>query len=366
MAHILIIDDDQDILRLLEFSFTRSGHTVSMSSNGVQGLAQAEIEHPDLIICDVMMPKMTGYDFCKQARTKPELKKTPIVIFSARFQPIDRQTALDAGATEYLAKTVAPDVLVSRIEELLPQASPPALGGTIGLFSMKGGTGVTSLAVNLAIAHSLSQKASTVLADLAVVGGHTALMLGVRPTSSLLKLLSTTESQFTPEIVQPHLVNHSSGVQLLAPSLAFTETVLPPDRLEPLVQCLKSTFDFTVLDIPHLLEPDFAAVLPLLDKIVLVLSPDMPSVQSTVIALQGLARFGADDHKINLVVNQIAPYHSLPLQTIQKVVKRPISMAVPFEPEMIKAANSGKPLLLASPQTPAAAAIGKLADTLFK
>ncbi|MCB0172485.1 MAG: response regulator [Anaerolineae bacterium] len=366
MAHILIIDDDQDILRLLEFSFKRSGHSVSISSNGEQGLAQAEIENPDLIICDVMMPKMTGYDFCRQARTKPDLKDTPIVIFSARFQPIDRQTALDAGATDYLAKTVAPDELVGRIEELLPTATPPTLGGTVGLFSMKGGTGVTSLAVNLAIALTLAHKAGAVLADLALVGGHSALMLGVRPTSSLPKLLSTGEPQFTTEMVQPYLVKHSSGVQLLASLPAFSEAVAPPDRLESLVQCLKSSFDFTVLDLSHLLEPQFSALLPLLDKIVLVLSPDMPSVQSTVIALQGLAQLGADDQKISLVVNQITPRHSLPLQTIQKVIKRPITLAVPFEPEMIRAVNSGKPLLLASPQTPAASAIGKLADTLFK
>lgn len=366
MAHILIIDDDQDILRLLEFSFKRSGHSVSISSNGVQALTQAEIENPDLIICDVMMPKMTGYDFCKQARSKPALKETPIVIFSARFQPIDQQTALDAGATEYLAKTVAPDVLVSRIEELLPKTPPPTLGKTVGLFSMKGGTGVTSLAVNLAIALKLVHKTGTILADLASVGGHAALMLGVRPTSSLPKLLSTDEPNFTSEMIQPHLVDHSSGVQLLASLPVFSEAVFPKNRLEPLVQGLKSTFDFTVLDVPHLLESPSSPVLALLDKIILVLSPDMPSIQSTVIALQGLARLGVDEHKINLVVNQIVPHHSLPLQTIQKVVKRPISIAVPFESEMLRAANSGKPLLLANPQTPAAAAIGKLADTLFK
>ncbi|MCB0163309.1 MAG: response regulator [Anaerolineae bacterium] len=366
MAHILIIDDDQDILRLLEFSFKRSGHSVSISSNGVQALTQAEIENPDLIICDVMMPKMTGYDFCKQARSNPALKDTPIVIFSARFQPIDRQTALDAGATDYLAKTVAPDALVSRIEELLPKTSPSTLGRTVGLFSMKGGTGVTSLAVNLAIALKLVHKTGAVLADLAVVGGHAALMLGVRPTSSLPKLLSTDEANFTPELMQPHLVAHSSGLQLLASLPTFSEAAFPTNQLEPLVQCLKSTFDFTVLDVPHLLEPPSFRVLSLLDKIVLVLSPDMPSIQSTVIALQGLARLGVDDHKINLVVNQIVPHHSLPLQTIQKVIKRPISMAIPFEPEMIRAANSGKPLLLTNPKTPAAAALGKLADALFK
>ena len=366
MAHILIIDDDKDILRLLEFAFKRSGHLVSTSSNGIEGLSQAEIEKPDLIVCDVMMPKMTGYDFCRQARQRPILKETPIVIFSARFQPIDRQTALDAGATEYLAKTIAPDVLVERIEAFLPKSENSTSTGTVGLFSMKGGTGVTSLAVNLSIALTLAHKANTALADLAIMGGHAALMLGVRPTSSAAKLLSNIDQDLTPQVIQSHLVKHDTGVQLLASLPSFSEDVSPHDRLLPLVQNLKTGFTFTVADIPNLLEPHFSPVLQLLDKIILVLSPDMPSIQSTVIALQGLTRLGTPDHKITLVVNQIVPQNALPFQTIQKVIRRPISLTIPYEPNMVKAANNGKPLLLSNPQTQAAAAIGKLADTLFR
>ncbi|MCB0196958.1 MAG: response regulator [Anaerolineae bacterium] len=366
MAHILIIDDDTDILRLLEFAFKRSGHSVSISVNGIEGLERAEIEEPDLVVCDVMMPKMTGYEFCRQAREKPGLKETPIVIFSARFQPIDRQTALDAGATEYLAKTVAPDVLVSRIEALLPQSKDSVKGGVVGLFSMKGGTGVTSLAVNLALALTLAHKSNTVLADLAMMGGHAALLLGVRPTHSSAQLLATSNQNLTSKVIQSHLVKHNAGVQLLASQPAFHEQVLPADRLLLLLKNLKSDFTFTVVDSPYLLEAQGSSILPVLDKLILVLSPDMPSIQSTVIALQGLSQHGIAENKITLVINQTAPHNAVPLQTIQKVLKRPIALAIPYEPDMIKAANNGKPLLLSSPQTQAAAAIGKLAGKLFQ
>ena len=98
MANILVIDDDKNILRLLEFTLKRAGHTIVTCVDGMQGLAQAEAQKPDLIVADVMMPNMTGYEFCKQARGKPTLKETPIIVFSARFQPIDKQTALKAGA----------------------------------------------------------------------------------------------------------------------------------------------------------------------------------------------------------------------------------------------------------------------------
>lgn len=369
MANILVIDDDKDILRLLEFTLKRAGHTVITCPDGVQGLAQAEEKTPDLIVCDVMMPKMTGYEFCKKARANPNLEKVPIIIFSARFQPVDRQTALDAGATDYLPKSTAPDALVGRIAELLPAtaAKKTAARGMIGLFSLRGGSGVTSLSVNLAIAVALSQKTKVSLIDLALLGGHAALMLGVRPTSSVLKLLnSINDGNFSAAAVQPHFIQHNTGVQLLASAPTYHQSLsITDDRLIRMIKGLKSTFPITILDAPHILEAHFSPVLQLLDKIIVVLSPDMPSVQSTVIALQGLNQLGMENDKVTLLVNQVSPHNPLPVDTIQKAIKRPIKAFIPFEPDMIKAVNSGKPLLISSPKSAGAIAIGKLAATLF-
>lgn len=367
MANILVIDDDKNILRLLEFSLKRVGHTVTACEDGVQGLAQVKAQPPDLIVADVMMPKMTGYEFCKQVRTNLGLTETPIIMFSARFQPIDKQTALDAGATDYLAKTTSPDVLISRISELLPaQQATPAAQATLGLFSLRGGTGMTSLAVNLALALALIKKVPTALVDLAPLGGHTALMLGLRPSSSVADALFASKDEVTLEAIKPHFIQHSSGVQLLASALNYDHLLYLNDtRLEQLVTVLKSGFPYTILDIPHLLEPRFGPTLQLFDKIILVLSPDMPSLQSAATALQSLPRLGVADAKIVLVLNNIVPQGGLPLETIQKAIKRPILASVPYEPEMIKAVNSGKPLLLSNPHAPAAAAIAKLAGMLL-
>lgn len=367
MANILVIDDDADIQRLLQFALKRAGHTVAISSDGQQGLAQAEDQSPDLIVCDIMMPRMTGYEFCRQARTKPVLKDTPIIVFSARFQPVDRQTALEAGATEYLSKSTAPDELVKRIEELIPDTpKAPTARGMVALFSLRGGVGVTSLSVNLAIALALSRKTKTSLIDMALIGGHAALMLGVRPTSSISNLLASANENFTPKTMAPHFIQHSSGVQLLASDPAYGNNFsLGDNRLLQMMPALKSIYRFNVLDIPHILEPHFSPALQLLDKVILVLSSDMPSVQSTAIALQGLVKMGMDDSKINLVVNQVAQYNVLPTETIQKALKRPILAAIPFDPGMIKAVNSGKPLLLSNPQSNTSKSIAILANKIF-
>jgi len=368
MANILIVDDDKDILRLLEFTLKRAGHTTISCTDGMQGLTQAEDKIPDLIVCDVMMPKMTGYEFCKKARANDDLKEVPIIIFSARFQPVDRQTALDAGATDYLPKSTSPDALLKRISELLPDtaSAKPTARGMIGVFSLRGGAGVTSLAVNLSVGLALAQKTKVSLVDLALLGGHAALMLGLRPTSSVPRLLSSVTGNFTPSAMQPHFMQHNSGVQLLASAPAFGQSFsLTDDRLLHLIRGLKNAFPLAILDVPHILEQHFSPALQFLDKIVLVLTPDMPSVQSTAIALQGLVKLGMEDKKIVLVLNHVTSQNVLPAETIQKAIKRQIQASIPFEPDMTKAVNSGKPLLLSSPKSAGAAAIGKLTRTLL-
>ncbi len=366
MANILIVDDDKNILRLLSFALGRAGHSVATAEDGVQGLAQIKIQSPDLIVADVMMPKMTGYEFCRQVRNTLGLTETPIIVFSARFQPIDRQTALEAGANDFLSKTTAPDVLIKRIAELLPiPVDSPTASTALALFSLRGGVGVTSLAVNLALALALTKKTHTTLVDLTPLGGHAALMLGVRPTSSVSDVLFASGDQVTLDTVKPHLMSHSTGVQLLASTLNYDHILhLNDTRLEQLIATLKSGYAYTVVDVPHILEPRFEGTLQLFDKIVLVISSDMPSLQSAAMALQGLNRLGIADQKITLIVNNIVPGAALPLEVIQKTVKRPVLAVIPFEAEMLKAVNSGKPLLLSSPQSPASAAIAKLAGSL--
>jgi DNA-binding response OmpR family regulator len=366
MTNILIIDDDKSILRLLEFTLQRAGYQVTTHSDGEEGLQQAETQQPDLIVVDVMMPKMTGYDFCRRARAMPALEKTPIIMFSARFQPIDKKTALEAGATDYLSKTTSPNDLLKRIAELLPSQPKPTENLAVGLFSMRGGAGLTSLAVNMAVNLALSHKQPTALVDLARLGGHAALMLGVRPTSSVSQALAAAKPEISADSIKTHLIQHSSGVQLLASAPGYDHELLLSDkRLEQLISTIKSSFAFTILDMPHILEPAFASSLQLFDKISLILSPDMPSLQSTAMALQSLARLGIPEQRISLVVNQILPSHALPLETIQKVVKRPILASIPFEPEMVKAVNSGKPLLLNTPKCAGTAAIVKMTTLLL-
>jgi len=119
MAKIVIAEDERDIRDLVAFTLRFAGHEVATASNGEEAVELAEKENPDLILLDVRMPRMTGYDACRVIKTKPALVDTPVVFLSAKGQEAEIETGLDAGAEEYLLKPFAPDELTSRVSEIL-------------------------------------------------------------------------------------------------------------------------------------------------------------------------------------------------------------------------------------------------------
>jgi CheY-like chemotaxis protein/MinD-like ATPase involved in chromosome partitioning or flagellar assembly len=365
MAKILVVDDDHSILRLLKFTLTHAGHAPILCSDAQQGLVEVQNQKPDLIIADVMMPKMHGYQFCKEVRAMPEAKDIPVIMFSARFQPIDRQTAIDAGASDYLPKIISNEKLIQRIEELLPQtaSSKEVANGCIGLLSLRGGTGVTSLAVNISVALAGALKIEPALVDLQPYGGHAALMLGLRVNNYLSKVLA---DDLTLDALKPYIVQHSCGIKLLASAGNHGAGYsLPSESVAKLVELLKSEFRFSIIDLPAFtLEADFNPVLKQLTKIILILSPDLPSLQSTVLTMQGLIQQGIAKENIILIVNQVMPQGNLPLEAMQKALRTPVATTIPYEPDMIQAINSRQPLLLKSPKSAGSAAIARLANLL--
>ncbi len=119
MARILIAEDEPDIRELIAFTLRFAGHEVTATSNGEEALQQASQIIPDIIIMDVRMPRMTGYDACRAIKTDIALKDIPVVFLSAKGQDAEIQTGLDAGAEEYLLKPFAPDQLAERVKVVL-------------------------------------------------------------------------------------------------------------------------------------------------------------------------------------------------------------------------------------------------------
>ena len=119
MARILIAEDEPDIRELVAFTLRFAGHEVTATANVEVALQQASQIIPDIIIMDVRMPRMTGYDACRAMKADPILKDIPVVFLSAKGQDSEIQTGLDAGAEEYLLKPFAPDQLSERVKVIL-------------------------------------------------------------------------------------------------------------------------------------------------------------------------------------------------------------------------------------------------------
>ncbi len=118
-AKILIVDDEPDILEFLRYNLAKEGFEVFLASDGEEGLKLAEKEKPNLIILDIMMPKMDGVEVCRQLRSKTEFDKSTIAFLTARDEDYSQIAALDVGGDDYITKPIRPRVFISRIKALL-------------------------------------------------------------------------------------------------------------------------------------------------------------------------------------------------------------------------------------------------------
>lgn len=118
---VLVIEDDPATLRLIGYSLQHEGYQVLTASNGLEGMRKVQDEKPDLIVLDVMLPGIDGFEICHRLRSEPATAQLPILMLSAKAQEIDRDTGLKVGANDYLAKPADPLEIVKRVEKLLAQ-----------------------------------------------------------------------------------------------------------------------------------------------------------------------------------------------------------------------------------------------------
>jgi DNA-binding response OmpR family regulator len=119
MARILVAEDQSDLREMISFTLRLAGHQVVATNDGAEALQQAQDTQPDLIILDLHMPRLTGYEVCRQLKALEAFKDTPVIIISAKGSPDEIQAGLDAGASEYIRKPFPIENLTSRVRALL-------------------------------------------------------------------------------------------------------------------------------------------------------------------------------------------------------------------------------------------------------
>lgn len=374
MAKILVIDDNSELLEAIRLLLERQGgHQAVLSANGADGLTKALANPPDLAIIDVMMPGMSGYEVCRQLRASSLTASIPIIILTARGQPVDRQAALDAGADDYMTKPVRMEVLLERVNDLLAKRTverAPARARTVVLLSLRGGVGVTTLAVNLAATLAQARGGTACLVDLCPSSGHVALQLGLRPEPNWSDLIQAGAPD--PGGIEARLLQHASGLRVLAsPILPIAGRGLSRTAAQTMLGILQQRFADTVVDAPPVLSEVTMAALEAATVIGLVITAEAPSIQTAIGTLRTLKQWAdqnpSDEFQripICIILNQIAPVSQLPTETIERALRRPLMGTVPFDPAQARALAQGAPLALHNPSSPLVQAVRRLAQEL--
>lgn len=315
---ILIVDDDFDTLHMVGKMLERHGFKISAANNGEKAIQLAQTEHPDLIILDVMMPGMDGYEVTRQLRSVEATAFIPIILFTAKAQVDDKLEGFEAGADDYLTKPTHPAELIARVKSILSRPKTGNLASEepgdevpdeeennmVGVIGAKGGLGTTSLAVNLAISMHQKTKDYVTLAEMRPGCGGVSLQLGYRNSTAQNELISTQIPEITLQRVEETLVTHGSGIQLLLSSFMPVDAGLNKnlDQIEVITKQVKKLSPHTILDLGVGLNPIAQKLIPLCNQIVIVVEPVPSTIIQTKALLQNLNDMGIPEENIFVVL----------------------------------------------------------------
>ncbi len=377
---ILIIDDDVDTLRLVGLMLQRQGYQIVAASNGSQGLAKAFEERPDLILLDVMMPDMDGYEVTRRLRKNPTTVTVPILMFTAKTQLDDKVTGFEVGADDYLTKPTHPTELQAHVKALLARATPKSPtevttashehhGYVIGVLAARGGLGVSSFASNLAAALHTRSQADVILAELKPGQGTLGMDLGFPNQKGLTELLQGTVVEITREKVQSSLLAHGSGIKVLPASENPRDVTLTSQvqNYEALVTRLSTLARFVVLDLGTGL-PSFAQkILTMCTERIVVVEGVPSSIQHSKMLIDEITELKVDRTSISVVLNNRQRSEAqMQSSRVQEMLNHSVALTLTPAPELfLQATKMQTPAVICQPTNITSQQFLKMADTII-
>ncbi len=379
---ILIIDDDVDTLRLVGLMLQRQGYHISAASNGSQGLAKALEERPDLILLDVMMPDMDGYEVTRRLRKNPATVSIPILMFTAKTQLDDKVTGFEVGADDYLTKPTHPTELQAHVKALLArvaskESSNESLdtlneqhGYVIGVLSTRGGLGVSTLASNLAASIFTRSQTDVILAELTPGQGTLGMDFGAPKQKGLTEILQGSVVEVTREKVQSSLIPHNSGVKLLLASENPRDVTLTSQvqNYEVLVNRLASLSHFIVLDMGVGLPAFVQKILPMCNECMVVLEGIPGTIQHTKLLIEEIEALNFDSKNINVILNNRQRTEAqMAWTSVQEKLGHTITATLTPAPELfMQAARMQTPAVMSQPTNMTSQQFLKIADSVIE
>ena len=378
---ILIVDDDLDTLRLVGLMLQHQGYRIVAASSGVQAIALSQGDKPDMVLLDIMMPDMDGYEVARKLRSDPITNNIPIIMFTAKSQVDDKVQGFEAGADDYLTKPTQPRELFAHVKAVLARGKKSSVpvpqptqsrtrGHVTGVMSVKGGLGISTLALNLGISLQARSKKDVIITEFRPGEGTMALDLGYLNPEGMSHLLQQAPENITQAVIDGELFLHKSGVRFLLSSYdpADAKYITAVDHFDAIARYLAYMASHIVIDLGPGLTPITDRVLTYCDEIIVVLEPIPGTIVRTMTLVEELIKKGFGEGRINTVLyNRYRTEMQYSLAQVQMEYRHPISIVFTAAPELTyQSSKANVPLVIQHPDNLTSQQFAKLADNITK
>lgn len=372
---VLLIDDEQFYYKLLKKTLKEAEYDLGYAQSGNEGLAKIQSFDPELMIVDLKLPEMDGFQILERLKRDPKYGHIPVIVITAKDELSEKLRAFELGADDYVVKPFQPEELVARMGILARRGKAmhsktdtdeDANATVIAVHSLRGGLGCSSIVVNLGLALYKLWGKKTLLIDGILTAGQVALMLDAKSTATWENLVGINEENLDDVVVSEMMSEHKSGIRYLAsPRFPIAADTFSNEILKIFMDKLKLQNEFIVIDTSHDFSDMTINMLSMSNHIALVMAPEMASLRSTMSALEIYDRLGLSIDKVKIVLNNNSSNPAIKQAQLEKVLKRPIDFVLPYEAgEVNRALNFGQPFILTNPDLPICLNLEKMAYTL--
>ncbi|HVS41785.1 MAG TPA: response regulator [Candidatus Dormibacteraeota bacterium] len=366
---LLIADDNASLRKQLKRYFEMRGHQVETARDGVEAWHQLRRHEPDVVLCDVVLPHMTGHELARTVRRNPATENIPVVLFGSHPESAELTTGRDY-ADEILAKPLDLDILEVRLVSMLKriaegrEPTPQIQGQVTAVTSAKGGTGVSTITANLALALAMHPDRSVVAVDLDLEYGDLPMLLDVPPrggTDQLIRSLVVDGDDCAPE---DFFARHDSGLRILgAPRNPVDGLHIDESGVNHLLARMRALHDHVVVDVPPGFGDPALTTLTAAQRIVVVVVPEVTALRRTLILFDILRSLDVEEERLLLVYNKTVASDQLTRERVEAFLGHRIPLEITHDLGIFhRATTTGRPVVQLDPHHPASRDLARLAE----
>ncbi len=359
---ILVVDDDVGTLRLIELNLKRAGYRVLVAVRGEEAIDQVRVEKPDLVLMDVMMPGIDGFETTRRIRRLPEGRHIPIIFLSARSDVEGKVTGLRIGGDDYITKPVSMREVMAHIEaHLRPHAA--ALGHLIVVLGSKPGVGTTTIVVNLALALRQVSRKKIILVDWQRPLGDVAFFLDLVGTYRLESLLPNVEA-LTDRAFNASLQQYVPGVKVLLGATDPTSAKrMTHQALSNVLKTALTRADYVLVDggaffswrVPPLAESGEGINL-------CVLTPELTAIKR---AVRIKTTAGKAHRDLWFLLNRDGTTGGVAREKVESFLRNALKVCVPDDSDQVsRALNKGRPVYIVDSELGFSRAVEEMASLI--